>query len=591
MKPDSQNSSGMSRAAKKRAKKNKKKAEQHNENGHEAEAPTKKAKVHADVDANNDVPNDPTLMQVEDDEKVEMEPANVVMPDATTDLPEFIEADITEILRFKEPKNEKIKELLDGLQAEERASCLFQAIIHPIPLAKFYKEYWEKKPLLVRGKNKRRYEGLLSLESIKKISKEKTLYYSQDLNVTKYTKDEAGVKRRLTLDKLPQKQEEEENGVVVKSKELWKNYDDGCTIRLLCPHKHADPVHALLSTLELELQCMVGANAYLTPPNASQGFAPHYDDIEAFCLQLQGSKRWKVYEPTLKLPRASSEDYSVEEVKNLTQVMDITLEEGDLLYMPRGWIHQACTLEDNNKHSLHLTVSAMQQWAWADLLEMIIPEALETAAKSETSVSLRQGLPRGFLDYMGVMFEEPSDEKLPESMKKVGDEDEQAKIRKMLQDHFRAEAKKRIMKVAKAAYEMVDAACDQMAKRYMSERQPPALTKQEKEKTNLGTSGDNVEILPNTMCRLARPGIARLVIEDERAVVYHCLENSREYQGNPLSPMEYEMDDGPALEQLLTTAEPHWILVNDLFHDTIEDKVAIAQSLYDEGILAVHQSD
>lgn len=137
---------------------------------------------------------------------------------------------------------------------------------------------------------------------------------------------------------------------------------------------------------------------------------------------------------------------------------------------------------------------------------------------------------------------------------------------------------------------MVDAACDQMAKRYMSERQPPALMKREKENTNLASGGDDVKILPNTMCRISRPGIARIVIEDEGAVVYHCLENSREYHGNPLSPLEYEMDDGPALEQLLTTVEPHWILVNDLFHDTIEDKVAIAQSLYDEGIIAVHQS-
>jgi lysine-specific demethylase/histidyl-hydroxylase NO66 len=202
-----------------------------------------------------------------------------------------------------------------------------------------------------------------------------------------------------------------------------------------------------LSTLELELQCMVGANAYLTPPNASQGFAPHYDDIEAFCLQLQGSKRWKVYQPTLKLPRTSSEDFSVEEVEGLTQVMDVTLEEGDLLYMPRGWIHQACTLKDNNGHSLHLTVSAMQQWAWADLLDMVMPEALEATSLSETYSSLRQGLPRGFMDYMGAMYEEPSDEKMPDSLKKVAAEDEQAKYRKILQEHFRAEAKKRIMNV------------------------------------------------------------------------------------------------------------------------------------------------
>lgn len=36
------------------------------------------------------------------------------------------------------------------------------------------------------------------------------------------------------------------------------------------------------------------SNAYLTPPG-SQGFAPHYDDIDAIILQLEGKKLWRAY--------------------------------------------------------------------------------------------------------------------------------------------------------------------------------------------------------------------------------------------------------------------------------------------------------
>jgi bifunctional lysine-specific demethylase and histidyl-hydroxylase NO66 len=488
---------------------------------------------------------------------------------------------------------------LESLTAKQRGACLLQAILAPISLQEFYQKYWEKKPLVVKATaaNQGRFDNLLSIQSIKAMTKKHPQYYGQDINVTKYKMASDGVKRRITLDKGSANDEEQATASLVDATELWSNYQqNGCTIRLLCPHKHHDAIQALLSNLETEFQCMVGANAYLTPPNASQGFAPHYDDIEAFCLQLEGSKRWKVYQPTLSLPRTSSEDFTTDDVQSMKLEMDIVLEPGDLLYMPRGWIHQACTLKDNNEqHSLHLTVSAMQQWAWIDLMEMILPEAMEAVTASKTSTLLRQGLPRGFMEYMGVMYQEAKDDKLPESLQRVTEEEaaenEHKRVRIALQKQFRAQAKTRIMAIADAAMDMIDATCDQMAKRFLSERQPPALTAHEKCQTaQADEMADAKTILPHTQCRLVRPGVGRLVIEDDKAVIYHCVDNAREYLGNPLSPLEFELDDGPALEQLLTTVEPDWILVNDLFHDTIEDKIAVTQALYDEGILAIEQT-
>ena len=166
------------------------------------------------------------------------------------------------------------------------------------------------------------------------------------------------------------------------------------------------------------------------------------------------------------------------------------------------------------------------------------------------------------------------------------------------QKHFKEEAKKRIMRVCKQAMSMLDDACDEIGKRFLSDRLPPALLEPEKSLTKEGISdGDSMaatrhhhdvskKVWPNTLCRLVRPDIARLVVEDGKAVLYHCLDNSRIYHGTPLSPMEFEIDDAPALEQLLTTVEPHWIMVKDLIHGDIEDKMEIAQTLYDEGLLA-----
>jgi hypothetical protein len=470
-----QNGGGMSRAAKKRAKKNKKASEQpqvekvveDDQDDQDDQEPLKNKKMKLE-DKKDVMVNPPSKKSAEEedrngkvkvDDEIEEGDDEQYVSDGEGEepTPSFPDTPLTEILLLQESKDKEKAAVLQHLTAKQRAAALFQAIVDPISLDEFYEEYWEKKPLLVRAKkNKNRFDGLLSLESIKKISKKHPLYYGRDLNVTKYQKDAHGVKRRVTLDKLPEDEKDEATGILVNRAELWSDYGNGCTIRMLCPHKQDDSVHALLSTLELELKCMVGANAYLTPPNAAQGFAPHYDDIEAFCLQLQGSKRWKVYEPTIKLPRVSSEDFTTEDLKEMEPVMDITLEQGDLLYMPRGYIHQACTLKHNEEHSLHLTVSAMQQWAWCDLMDMVMPEALAEAIHSETNSSLRQGLPRGFLDYMGAMHDSSVAPNLPESMQKAGNDDseegrgetkmEKAKTRR--QEKFRLEAKKRIMKVA-----------------------------------------------------------------------------------------------------------------------------------------------
>ena len=128
-------------------------------------------------------------------------------------------------------------------------------------MKEFFEEYWEKKPLFVPAiDNEHRYDGILSLKIIQELSKKVPLYYGRDLNVTRYQKDSDGVKRRITLDKTSEDEQGVRTGVVVDPSELWSNYEEkGCTVRLLCPQKHNDKIHSLLSTLESQFGCMVGA--------------------------------------------------------------------------------------------------------------------------------------------------------------------------------------------------------------------------------------------------------------------------------------------------------------------------------------------
>lgn len=637
-----ESSSGLSRAAKKRAKKKSK----NNNSMEEQQQPEivlkvsskeppkkkralevsckseKRSKLGAVVD-NDDAEGD--------DEKGAAELNSIVLPE---DIQELLKSDnvkLKDILLLKNKNSAKAKDKGDDdkemeedenpfeeLTSKERARSALTFLLAPsgISVEEFYDKYWEKKALVIPApKHRKRFQGFLSLKAIRQLTEKHTLHYGKDLNVTRYHTI-GKVKRRANMDPPPY--EDGKTGelkyVEADSSFVWEQYDEKkATVRLLCPHKQNDNIHALLSLMEMEWGCMVGANAYLTPSGGSQGFAPHYDDIEAFCLQLEGRKRWKVYAPAkeARLPRVSSEDFTEEQMQDKEAVLDVVLEPGDMLYMPRGWIHHGITLppSQGNDHSLHLTMSAMQQWSWVDYLELIMPEALDAAAHSETSVSLRTGLPRGFVDYMGAMYDQREDSALPDRLKvgaklepKAGDkevandeaEDEAEEMAErhriqQLQDNFRNEAKRRIMRVAKEAMDMVDAGCDQIGKRFLSDRLPPGLTPNELVCTSEGQKDG--KIWPSTLVRLARPGIARLVLEDGKAVLYHCCDNSRVFHEVPLSPMEFEVDDAPALEQLVTTVEPNWIPVQELISESMEDKIAITQSLYDEGILAIINPD
>lgn len=52
-------------------------------------------------------------------------------------------------------------------------------------------------------------------------------------------------------------------------------------------------------------------------------------------------------------------------------IMQTELEPGDVLYFPRGIIHQAEASPDT--HSLHITVSTSQRNTWGDLLTTVSP--------------------------------------------------------------------------------------------------------------------------------------------------------------------------------------------------------------------------
>jgi lysine-specific demethylase/histidyl-hydroxylase NO66 len=146
-------------------------------------------------------------------------------------------------------------------------------------------------------------------------------------------------------------------------------FADGATIVLQALHMTRDPIAAFARQLELELRHPVQVNAYYTPRNA-QGLPVHHDTHDVFVLQTSGEKRWLVYDPVLELP-LRTQRYSRELGGAGPVVLDVTLRAGDTLYLPRGWLHEALT---SDQDSLHLTVG-VNVVTWMDALRAALDEA------------------------------------------------------------------------------------------------------------------------------------------------------------------------------------------------------------------------
>src|SRR6185295_15042261 len=138
-------------------------------------------------------------------------------------------------------------------------------------------------------------------------------------------------------------------------------FEDGATIVLQGLHLNWLPLAVFCRSLEAELGHPAQANAYFTP-RAAQGLPVHHDTHDVFSLQVAGEKRWLVYEPAWELP-LKNQRYKAERMGEPGDpVLDITLQAGDTLYLPRGWLHEAKTSETD---SLHLTVG-VNVYTWMD---------------------------------------------------------------------------------------------------------------------------------------------------------------------------------------------------------------------------------
>jgi lysine-specific demethylase/histidyl-hydroxylase NO66 len=131
-------------------------------------------------------------------------------------------------------------------------------------------------------------------------------------------------------------------------------FADGATVVLQSLQRWWPPLAHFCRELEFALGHPLQANAYLTPGGAA-GLAPHHDTHDVFVAQVEGSKHWVVREPAIEAPLSRhTSDHGAASGRPV--LLEAELSAGDVLYLPRGFVHSATAQQGV---SLHLTLGVL----------------------------------------------------------------------------------------------------------------------------------------------------------------------------------------------------------------------------------------
>lgn len=91
-------------------------------------------------------------------------------------------------------------------------------------------------------------------------------------------------------------------------------------------------------------------SGYLALTSSKSSYKAHWDTRDVFAVQLLGRKRWILKQPNFELPlyMQQTKDMNIDEPEDV--YMDVILEAGDILYIPRGWWHNPLPIGEETFH-------------------------------------------------------------------------------------------------------------------------------------------------------------------------------------------------------------------------------------------------
>ena len=223
----------------------------------------------------------------------------------------------------------------------------FDEIMAPLGVERFRAEYEGKKPLHLKG-SPDKFAEVMTFAKLGDILSQATIWSQSSLQLVldkkpiptaSYCAAAAGRDGGQVMRPDPDKvQEYLKRGATLIANDI-DHLNRGMT--------------AFAHAMEQGLGGMVQGNLYLSS-RRRQGFAAHFDTHDVFAVHVEGTKTWHVYEGRAADPIAHAmfKSYGQEHHDKAKGelLMDVHMEPGDILYLPRGQYHDAIADEGGAVH-------------------------------------------------------------------------------------------------------------------------------------------------------------------------------------------------------------------------------------------------
>ncbi|RJG00237.1 cupin domain-containing protein [Noviherbaspirillum sedimenti] len=206
-------------------------------------------------------------------------------------------------------------------------------LLGDITPARFLREYWHKKPLLVRQAIPG-FKPLLKREALLKLAQQEDV---ESRLITHF--DQHWEMAHGPVSQPP-----------AFSKKDWTLLVQGVNL-------HLDAAERLLRQFNFIPDARLD-DLMISYATDGGGVGPHFDSYDVFLLQAQGQRRWRI---------GAQQDLSVVEgmplkiLKNFTPEQEFVLEPGDMLYLPPHYAHDGVAIGECMTYSIGFRAPAWQE--------------------------------------------------------------------------------------------------------------------------------------------------------------------------------------------------------------------------------------